>query len=639
MTLLIFLATSIFVIVASGQYYNLEISGVLVDLDIASIMDLTLKNVFLKPLAFMPINWEITMQWLKIFGVAYLFVILLYIGKQTENKRYGVEHGSARWANDKDKKDFKKNFTEPYGKAKTTRGTGSENRILGNSVHFGENTRKTRLNNNDLVIGGSGAGKSRFYVKPNLLQANGNYVVTDPAGELLRSTGKFLEDQGYKIKVFNLVEMQRSLKYNPFHYIREQEDVLKMVKVFFDNTTPPGASKGDPFWEKAEQLFILALCDYLREVAPKEEQTFPKLLELMKLEEIDEDNPDKPSTLSIMFEALHERNPNSIAYENYMAFKTAAGKTLKSIMISARSRLAPFTSSPNLKRIMSGDEIDLGSMATEKTALFIVIPSADSTYNFVVSMMYSQLFETLYYIAETEHGGALLPQPISFYMDEFANIGTIPEFEKKLATMRKYGISAKIILQSLAQLKTMYKDAWETITGNCDTLLYLGGKEQSSREYISKELGKETIVQTTGSRSYSRSNSRTANKGLLGRELMTPDEVGRLDNDKCIILIRGKLPFLDRKYDYPKHPNYKYTEDADDKNAYVLPFKKEKTVLELILSNKEEEVFDNIRKKEELEAPEIKNVWGILNLSEELFIDELESIDSMFDDVQSFEEL
>ena len=445
---------------------------------------------------------------------------------------------------------------------------------------------------------------------PNLLQANCSFVVTDPSGELLESTGKFLEDQGYKIKVFNLVEMQHSNCYNPFNYIRDDLGVLMMINCLIKNTNPTGADKGDPFWEKSETALLQALCFYLIKYRPKNEQNFTSVMKLLRAAEVNENDPSQKSVLDRIFEDVEKKDPNSIALKQYQTFKMGAGKTLKSILISTSVRLTVFNMW-QIENLTGTDDIDLGSIGDEKTALFVIIPAADDTFNFLVSMMYSQLFETLYYHAETECEGKRLPYHVRFLLDEFANIGTIPDFEKKLATMRKYEISCTIILQNLAQLKTMYKDNWGSITGNCDSFLFLGGKEYDTLEAISKELGDATIIVRNNSRSFGKSGSSSQSFNKTARKLMTPDELSRMPNSDCILMIRGLKPFYGKKYDYPKHPNYKYTGDANDEFLYDVSakfnnYKKKEENDDVVIENEKEQAekvskaLENPKLKEEL---------------------------------------
>ena len=529
-------------------------------MDINTGLVLTIEHMQAQPFDIFPLP-------IKNLGISLFIMTLMFILWQTEESKRkrmmpGKEEGSAKW-NDNLKK-YNKKYSSPKGKESNT---GADNMIFTNDVFMSMNTRQTMRNNNVLVIGGSGAGKSRFLVKPNLLQANCSYVITDPSGELLETCAGFLEKEGYKVKIFNLVEMQYSHHYNPFNYIRNDEGVLMMINCLIQNTTPQGASKGDPFWEKSETALLLAICFYLHYEVRPEDRNFSNVMRLLLKAEVKEDQEDFKSPLDILFEELEKVNPTHIAVRYYKIFKMGAGKTLKSILISCTVRLGTF----NLKAVQdltNVDTIDLKSLGDEKQALFVVIPSADTTFNYLVSMMYSQLFETLYFHAENEIPSKRLPSHVRFMLDEFANIGTIPDFEKKLATMRKYEISCTIILQNLAQLKTMYKDAWESITGNCDSFLFLGGQEQTTLEYVSKKLGKKTILTRGTSNSTGGHGSHSENYNNKGRDLMSPDEISRMDNKNCILFIRGLFPFFGEKYDYPKHKNYKYTGDAKDEQLY-----------------------------------------------------------------------
>lgn len=471
--------------------------------------------------------------------------------------------GSSKWNDELDI--YNEEFSDPPNEKNHN---GEKNMILTQNIFLSMNTRQTLRNNNVLVVGGSGAGKSRFLVKPNLLQANCNYVITDPAGELLETTGRFLEEQGYEVKVFNLVEMTKSDRYNPFNYIRDEAGVLMMINCLIKNTNPAGQSGGDPFWEKSETALLQALVFYLIKYRPKEEQNFTSVMKLLRAAEIDENDAKAKSKLDEIFDEIAIKDPNSIALKQYRTFKMGAGKTLKSILISTSVRLTTFNMK-QIENLTKTDTLDLGSMGKGKKALFVIIPAADATYNFLVSMMYSQLFETLYFVAETEGNGKRLDRPVRFLLDEFANIGQIPEFTKKLATMRKYEISCTIILQNLAQIKTMYKDDWESIVGNCDSFLFLGGQEQSTLEYISKQLGNETIETSNDSHSFGKNQSKTLALQRKARPLATSDELGRMDNSECVLFIRGLYPFKDKKFDYVKHKNYVLTGDADKDKLYV----------------------------------------------------------------------
>lgn len=438
------------------------------------------------------------------------------------------------------------------------------------------NTRQHRENLNVLVIGGSGSGKSRFYVKPNIMQLNTSYVVTDPKGELLRSTGKLLENNGYKIKVFNLIDMRNSHNYNPFAYVFDRKSgelnenyVIKMINVLMKNTKQEGASGGDQFWDDATKALLSALAFYLLEERPKEEQNFAWVMQLLKQAEVKEGEEDYESPLDIKFRELEAENPASMAVSYYKDFKKAARETAKSILISCAVRLQPFNL-PDVASLTHTDTLELDKIGDEKTAVFVIIPSSDVTFNFLAAMMYTQLFDTLYDTANFKYGGRL-PIHVRCLLDEFANIGTIPDFDKLLATMRSMEISANIIIQNIAQLKKMYDKSWEILTGNCDSLLFLGGQEASTTEMISKRLGKETIDVVAQNRTKGhRNNSTSISNSIMGRELMTADELTVLPTDECILMVRAFHPFLCHKYNIEKHPNYKYLEDSDKKNAYLI---------------------------------------------------------------------
>lgn len=506
--------------------------------------------------------------------------VLLYVEYLRRKRlRTSGEHGTAAW--NKDMKKYNETYSSPKGEPYPDRSGGdpddwekrNKNIILSNDVFLSVNGRDTMRNLNVLVAGGSGSGKSRFVVKPNLLQANCSFVVTDPSGELLESMGGFLKRRGYKIKVFNLVQMEHSCSYNPFQYIRNEEGVLTMINALIQNTTPKGATKGDPFWEKAETALLQAICFYLYYECNMEDRNFTNVMKLLRCLEVREGQEDFDSTLDIMFKTLKEKNPEHIAVRQYAVFKQAAGKTAQSIMVSCSVRLTVFNME-SITKLTCMDNIDLGSMGNEKTALFCITPVVDPTFNFLVALLYTQLFETLYFHAETECKGKRLPIHVRFLLDEFANIGTIPDFEQKLATMRKYEISCTIIIQNLAQLKTMYKDSWESITGNCDTFIFLGGQEQTTLKYVSEKLGKETIVTQTDSRNFGgKGGGSSRSKQIIGRDLMTATEISEMDTSNCIVFIRGLKPFFGKKYDYPKHPNYQWTGDAKDE--YLFDVKRE----------------------------------------------------------------
>ena len=524
-----------------------------------------LDRITQHPFDIFPLNMEV-MGTCLLFGVLGLGLLYAEFLKR-KRLRPGIESGSAAW--NTNLRAYNKVYSAPKGKPKPDRsGTNNNNVIFSKDVYMSMNTRDTMRNLNTLVCGGSGSGKSRFVVKPNLLQANCSFVVTDPKGELLASTGDFLEKQGYKIKVFNLSQMEHSCSYNPFHYIRDENGVLTMITALIKNTTPKGAQSNDPFWEKAETALLQAICFYLYYECREEERNFTNVMKLLRCLEVREGQEDYDSTLDIMFKMLKEKNPEHIACRQYAVFKQAAGKTAQSIMVSCSVRLTVFnmTSVTNLTSI---DNIDLASIGQEKTALFCITPVVDTTFNFLVALLYTQLFETLYNYAETKTEGIRLPVHVRFLLDEFPNIGTIPDFCQKLSTMRSYEISCTIIIQALSQLKAMYEKDWEVLVGNCDSFLFLGGSDATTLEYVSKKLGKETIRSQNTSRNYgSRGGGNSMSYNTTGRELMTPDEISRMPTGDCILFIRGLLPFYGKKYDYPKHPNYKYTGDADKKLNY-----------------------------------------------------------------------
>ena len=543
---------------------------------------------------------------LAVYGV--LLLLLMVDAQRHKHFDSNATCGTAKW--EKDYKTYNKQYSDPPG---SPRHNGPNNMILSQNVFLNMNGHITQTNNNICCVGGSGSGKSRFFVKPNILQANCNYVVTDPKGDLLLNTGKFLEDQGYEIKIFNLVEMWKSDCYNPFNYIRNDLGVVMMINCLIKNTTPPDKKGGEAFWENSEKLLLESLSFYLYHHRPKEERSFVKVVEMLRLAEVDERNPNAKSPLDQVFDDLEKVAPESIALKKYKSFKKGAGKTLKSILISCLVRMSVFDVK-ELADLTSRDTIELEKMGEGKKALFVIIPSADDTYNFLVSMMYSQLFETLYHIAETTSDEKRLKRRVRFLLDEFANIGEIPQFSKKLATMRQYEISCSIILQNLAQIKNMYKDDWQTILGNCDTFIFLGGQEYETAEYISKELGEATIIQKDRGMSNGRSTSASQNYKLTSRKLKTPDEVMRLNKKKCLVLIRALHPFEDYKYNYPKHPNYPKTGDAKKKNKYVN--RKDNRVFieaEVIDMEAEREKVEKYQQAEEAPTPKTRVIGDIKN--------------------------
>ncbi|MEK3986349.1 type IV secretory system conjugative DNA transfer family protein [Paenibacillus sp. FSL K6-3166] len=485
---------------------------------------------------------------LLVFTVAYGLAVGAYLASP-RNYRRREEHGSAKWGKAK-----------PMN-AKYRSKQPEQNKILTQRVRIGLDGRKHRRNLNVLVVGGSGSGKTRFYAKPNVMQVHTSFVVLDPKGEILRDTGHLLESKGYDIKVLDLINPHRSHGYNSFAYLQDDKDVLKLVTNLVRNTTPKGSNTNDPFWERSETALLEALVLYLLYEAPQEEQNFPMVMEMIAAAEVREEDETYQSPLDELFERLAMRDPEHLAVKQYNIFKLAAGKTAKSILIGLGVRLEKF----NLHTIagMSQvDEMELPMMGEKKTALFAVIPDNDSSFNFIVGMLYTQLFQCLMYEADYRHGGRL-PIHVHFVMDEFANVALPDEFDKLLSTMRSREISVSIILQNLAQLKALYKDSWESIVGNCDEFLYLGGNEQSTHKYVSELLGKETIDTNTYGQSKGRSGSYSINYQQSGRELLTPDEVRLLDNRYALLFIRGELPVMDEKYDVLRHPHVSLTTDGE----------------------------------------------------------------------------
>lgn len=519
---------------------------------IASYMDKGLINAI--PYLSEALNHPFSIHWcdasLKTIGI-FLIVYALAIGmylSSAKNYRRTEEYGSAKWANPNTV--CKKYANKDY----------FTNKVFSQNVRMGLDGKKHRRNLNTVVIGGSGAGKTRFYAKPNIMQCNTSFVVLDPKGEIIRSVGHLLEDNGYVIKVIDLIDMSKSLGYNPFHYIRSDKDVLKLITNLIRNTTPKGSSTNDPFWEKSETALLEALMLYLYHYAPEDEQNFTMVMEMLNYAEVKEEEEDYESPLDELFKRLETIDTNSLALKQYKIYKQAAGKTAKSILISVGVRLAAF----NLEELASltrFDEMELEQIGERKTALFAIIPDNDSTFNFIVGMLYTQLFQMLYYQADYVHGGEL-PVPVHFLMDEFANVALPDEFDKLLSTMRSRQIFVSIFLQNLAQIKALYKDSWESIVGNCDELYYLGGNEQSTHKYISELLGKETLDTNTFGKSTGHSGSYSTNFQQTGRELLTADEVRLLDNNDGLLFIRGERPIKDKKYNLLKHPNIKQTLDG-----------------------------------------------------------------------------
>ena len=494
------------------------------------------------------IQWtNSTLKTIDIFLIIYVLGVGMYLSS-AKNYRRTEEYGSAKWANPNTV--CKKYANKDY----------FANKVFSQNVRMGLDGKKHRRNLNTVVIGGSGAGKTRFYAKPNIMQCNTSFVVLDPKGEIIRSVGHLLEENGYVIKVIDLIDMSKSLGYNPFHYIQSDKDVLKLITNLIRNTTPKGSSTNDPFWEKSETALLEALMLYLYHYAPEDEQNFTMVMEMLNYAEVKEDEEDYESPLDELFKRLEMIDSNSLALKQYKIYKQAAGKTAKSILISVGVRLAAF----NLEELASltkYDEMELEQIGERKTALFAIIPDNDSTFNFVVGMLYTQLFQMLYYQADYVHGGEL-PIPVHFLMDEFANVALPDEFDKLLSTMRSRQIFVSIILQNLAQIKALYKDSWESILGNCDETYYLGGNEQSTHKYISELLGKETLDTNTYGKSSGHSGNYSTNYQQTGRELLTADEVRLLDNNYGLLFVKGERPVKDKKYDLLKHPYIKQTLDG-----------------------------------------------------------------------------
>ena len=473
----------------------------------------------------------------------YIMGLCIYASEQRRT-RDGEEHGSAAWGSPRQVNAM---FRQ------------KENKILTRHVRLGLDTHKHRRSLNVLVIGGSGAAKTRSYVKPNILEANTNYVITDPKMEVLTATGGWLKSKGYDIRVLNLVNLKESDGYNPFRYLRDEKDVLKLVNNLIQATTPKGSHESDPFWTKAETALLQAIILMLFQEAPEYEQNFSMVMRVLEYAEVREEDDEYLSPLDLLFQAIERENPESVALRQYKVFKQSAGKTAKSILVSAAVRLAPFNL-PQIRAITDHDDMDLYTLGEKKCALYAVIPDNDNTFNFLVSLLYSQAFQTLYYSADQIHHGAL-PRHVHFVLDEFAAM-PLPGYTRELATMRSRNISSSTIIQNMAQIKELYKDSWETIPGNSDTILYLGGNEQSTHKYISEALGKATIDTKTHGQTKGKSGSYSTNFQMSGRELLTPDEVRALDNRYCILFIRGAKPVMDLKYELTEHPAIRYTVDG-----------------------------------------------------------------------------
>lgn len=490
---------------------------------------------------------EYTIKSVLVCTLLYAAGIGIFYSSQ-KNYRRGEEHGSARWG---DARQICKKYSQkPY----------SQNILLTQNFRISLDTHEHRRCLNILVVGGSGAGKSRGFALPNIMQCCCSMVITDPKAELLRKTGGLLEKKGYEVRVFDLINPDTSFCYNPFEYVHDDKDVLRLISNLIQNTTPKGSQSSDPFWEKSETALLQALMLYLLHEAPPEEQNFAMIMEMLGSAQVKEEDEDYESPLDILFDRLEMRDPDSIAVKQYHIYKQAAGKTAKSILISVGVHLAAFNL-PQIAKLTNTDELDLSSMGERKVALFCCIPDADTSLNYLVGMIYSQLFQTLYYMADRVHGGAL-PVPVNCIMDEFPNVSLPNEFEKILATCRSRSIYCSIIIQNMSQLKALFKDSWESLVGNCDEFLYLGGNEKETHKYVSELLGKETIDTNTYGQTKGKSGSYSTNFQQSGRELLQPDEVRMLDNQNALLFIRGERPILDAKYDLMKHPNIRYTEDG-----------------------------------------------------------------------------
>ena len=490
---------------------------------------------------------EDSLKTVLVLLLCYGFGIGIYFSTR-RNYRRREEHGSAKWG---DARAVNKKYCQT---------PKSENKLMTQNVSIGLNAKKHRRNLNTLVCGGSGAGKTRFYCKPNLMQCNSSFVILDPKGEIVRDVGKLLEAKGYEIKVLDLISMEKSHCYNPFVYLQNDNDIQRLVTNLFKSTTPKGSQSNDPFWDTAASMLLLALVFYLHYEAPEDELNFAMIMEMLRAGAIEDEEEPRPSPLDNLFSELEYENPDHIALKYYHSYHSGSAKTLKSIQITLAARLEKFNLE-SLASLTSTDELELETLGEKKTALFALIPDNDTSFNFLVSILYTQLFQQLFYSADHIHGGSL-PIPVHFLMDEFANVSLPDDFDKILSVMRSRSVSVSIILQNLAQLKALFEKQWESIVGNCDEFLYLGGNEQSTHKYVSELLGKSTIDTNTYGKSEGRSGSYSTNYQISGRELLTPDEVRMLDNRYAILFIRGERPVLDFKYDILKHPNVALTADG-----------------------------------------------------------------------------
>ena len=527
-----------------------------------------------------------------LIGTTLIWFIYLYSVFGAKNYMFGIEHGSAAWGTPQDIS----NYTDKE----------DDNNILFTSTEkmsMSDRMKRTNIddfsrNKNVLVIGGSGSGKTRFYIKPNIMQLHSSYVITDPKGSLIHETGKMLADAGYKIKIFDLINRDKSDLYNPFEYIKNEDDILKLINNLIANTNSPQSKSAGDFWEKSEIALLEAIFGYIFFVfTNKKDKTIANAMEMLRLAEVKEDNEDYQSPLDIMFSDLKEKDPNHFAVRQYDIYKFAAGKTAKSILVSVGVRLAPFNI-PSIRNIVSGDTVGLDMIGSEKTALFIILPDTDKSFNFLAAMMFQQMFDILVYRADNDYKGKL-PFHVRCLMDEFSNVGQIPQLEVLISTIRSRGISLNIVLQNLAQIKNLYKDTWEIITGNCDSLLFLGGMEQSTLEYISKMCGKTTIDNRNTSESRGQTGSYSMQYQTMGRDLITPDEVGGMKGRTCILKIRGCNPFKSQKFDIEKHKNYKQLSDANKDNWYTIE-QREQTTKEVF--------FETIKTVEVVQLSELNDL-------------------------------
>ena len=511
---------------------------------------------------------DVTLPCIVVFTAIYGLILIVYHYTKP-NYRRREEHGSAKWGEAKE-------INKKYHQAPE-----ENNKVLTQNVSIGYNAKLHRRNFNTLVVGGSGAGKTRFYAKPNIMQANTSFVVLDPKGEILRDTGGLLKEKGYEVRVLDLINMERSDRYNPFKYIESDNDVQRLVTNLFKSTTPKGSQSNDPFWDTAASMLLLALIFYLKYEAPPEEQNFPMVMELLRAGDIDEENEAEGSALDDLFAMLEAKNPNHIALKYYKSYRSGSAKTLKSIQITLAARLEKFNLE-SLATLTSTDELDLQTLGEKKVALFAIIPDNDTSFNFLVSILYTQLFQQLFFVADHKYGGSL-PVHVHFLMDEFANVSLPDDFDKILSVMRSRGVSVSIILQNLAQLKALFEKQWESIVGNCDEFVYLGGNEQSTHKYVSELLGKETIDTNSYGRSDGMRGNFSTNFQVAGRELLTADEVRMLDNRYAIVFIRGERPIIDYKYSIFGHPNVHLGVDGGaEPYTHAIPELTDVTTIEIV---------------------------------------------------------